>query len=114
MRKLYLTLNKAILGEKEILSNVNLPNEGQVSYLDKDIIVESNCIFSKGSFKPIKSKEVPLEVASLIRRNATNILNTYLGIKNRDLDMIFEAFINEPLMSSMTLEESKELFNITS
>ncbi|MDD7374946.1 MAG: alpha-glucosidase/alpha-galactosidase, partial [Bacilli bacterium] len=66
--------------------------------------------FSKGSFKPIKSKEVPLEVASLIRRNATNILNTYIGIKNRDLDMIFEAFINEPLMSSLTLEESKELF----
>ena len=103
-------LIEALLGKKEILSNVNLPNEGQVSYLDKDVIVESNCIFSKGSFKPIKSKEVPLEVASLIRRNATNILNTYIGIKNRDLDMIFEAFINEPLMSSLTLEESKELF----
>ena len=57
------------------------------------------------------SKPLPNDVNALVLRNAINIENTYYGIKERDLNRIFEAFINQPLCSSLTVAQGKELFN---
>ena len=103
-------LIKALLGFKTVVSNVNLPNRGQMSQMPLGSIVETNCIFSNDQVKPVVSNVLPTAVANLVYRNCLNIDTTYEGIKERDLGKIFAAFANQPLCSSLTHAQSKELF----
>lgn len=101
---------KALLGMGDLITNVNMPNHGQMSQMPKGSIVETNCVFSNDHISPVYSKPLPLAVKNLVYKNLTNIDLTYEGIKQRDLNKIFLAFINQPLLSTLTLEESKNLF----
>ena len=66
-------LIKAILGMGDIISNVNMPNNGQMSQLPIGSIVETNCLFSKNKVEPIKSKDLPLGVLNLVYQASNNI-----------------------------------------
>ncbi len=101
---------KAIMGFNTLISNVNLPNTGQISWLPMGSIVETNCVFTNGCIKPIVSKELPTPVKNLVYRSSTNIDTLYEGIKERDLDKIYASFVDQALCSSLTLEDSFELF----
>jgi alpha-galactosidase len=103
-------LMKAILGLERIVSNVNMPNMGQVPGLPIGSIVESNCLFSAGSAKPIIANRLPDEVLKLVKLNSDNIDLCYKGIKERNLDYIFEAFKNQPLCSKLNYNDAKALF----
>ena len=104
-------LMKALAGViPERISNANTVNVGQMPGLPLGSVVETNCVFSQDSLKPITSRPLPGDVNALVLRNALNIENMYLGIKNRDLRMIFEAFMNQPLCDGLTLSEGRALF----
>lgn len=104
-------LMKALLGVvPSRVSNANVINVGQMTDMPLGSIVETNCVFSRDNVKPITAGALPRNVSALVLRNALNIENTYYGIKNRDLDMIYEAFANQPLCSGLTANKAKELF----
>ncbi len=104
-------LMKALLGLiPPIVSNANVINVGQAAQLPLGSVVETNCVFSRDSVKPVVSKPLPRNVSALVLRNAFNIENTYLGIKHRDFGEIFEAFANQPLCSELSLPKARELF----
>ncbi len=104
-------LMKALLGLIPAkVSNANVINVGQMEGLPKGSIVETNCVFSLDSVKPITAKPLPGDVNALVLRNALNIENAYYGIKNRDMRAIFEAFANQPLCSNLTTGRARELF----
>ena len=104
-------LMKALLGLiPPKVSNANVVNVGQMKDLPAGSVVETNCVFSQNSLKPVVAKPLPPDVNALVFRNAINIENTYYGIKNRDFRRIFEAFINQPLCSCLTIEKAQELF----
>ncbi|MBR2890535.1 MAG: alpha-glucosidase/alpha-galactosidase [Oscillospiraceae bacterium] len=103
-------LMKAILGFSTVVSNVNLPNRGQMGQLPLGTVVETNCVFSNGQVRPVTARPLPGAVASLVHRNAMAIETAYAGIKDRDLGVIFQAFADQPLCGSLTLAQAEELF----
>ncbi|MBP3398270.1 MAG: hypothetical protein J6K75_00795 [Erysipelotrichaceae bacterium] len=103
-------LIKALLGFETKISNVNLPNQGQMPQLPIGSIVETNCIISSNQLKPVVSKPLPLGALGLVQQNCTNIDLTYAGIKKRNLEKIFAAFVNQPLCAHLSLDECKALF----
>ena len=105
-------LMKALLGLfPSTVSNANTVNVGQMPDMPLGSVVETNCVFSVNSLKPITAKRLPPNVNSLVLRNAQNIENTYYGIKSRDIKTIFEAFLNQPLCSNLSVDDARELFN---
>lgn len=105
-------LMKALLGLiPAAVSNANTVNVGQMPDMPLGSVVETNCVFSRDSLKPITAKRLPAAVNPLVLRNAENIENTYYGIKNRDIKMIFEAFLNQPLCAGLSVDEARDLFN---
>lgn len=105
-------LMKALLGlVPPLVSNANVINAGQMPDMPLGSVVETNCVFSSDSVKPVVAKRLPEAVNGLVLRNALNIENTYYGIKRRNVKEIFEAFMNQPLCSSLTLSQGRELFN---
>ena len=103
-------LIRAICGLETVVSNVNLPNRGQMPQLPMGSIVETNCVFTNNMVKPIVANPLPEGALTLVERNCRNIDLTCEGIRRRDMDMIFNAFINQPLCGNLSFDEAKELF----
>lgn len=100
---------KALLGLEDLVTNVNLPNTGQIKNLPLGAVVETNALFQKDKVLPIISGELPLPVHNLVIRHINNqelILKAGLQ-KNKEL--AFRAFINDPLVN-MTIEDARECF----
>lgn len=101
----------AILGEGKVISNVNLPNVGQMPDMPKGMVVETNCVFDRDKVEPVTANRLPLAVNNLVYRAGMNVETCYHGIKNRNLDEIFASFINQPLCSNLSVDEGRALFN---
>ena len=101
---------KALLGLSPLVTNVNMPNVGQVPNLPIGSVVETNCLFSSDAIRPITAKPLPPAVLNLVYRNCLNIDLCYEGIKERNLNKIFLSFINQPLLGTISVEDGKKLF----
>lgn len=103
-------LMKAIMGFGKVVSNVNMPNMGQMPDMPLGMVVETNCVFDNDSVKPVVANKLPTAVTNLVYRNGMNIETCYHGIKTRNMDEIFASFVNQPLCSRLSVDEAKELF----
>ncbi len=103
-------LIQAILGLKTVVSNVNMPNRGQMPGMPLGSIVETNCVFTNGFVTPVTAAALPSGALALVQRNCANIDLTCEGIRERNLDKLFAAFMNQPLCSTLTMEQGKALF----
>lgn len=103
-------LMKALMGFSTIVSNVNLPNYGQMRQLPLGSIVETNCVFSNDLLKPVLSNPLPIGAAELVQWNCRNIDSCYEAIKERDLSKIFTVFANQPLCADLTAQQAQDLF----
>ena len=101
---------KALMGFGTVVSNVNMPNMGQMPQMPLGSIVETNCVFSNDQVKPVVSRPLPTAVANLVHRNCLNIDTTYEGIKERNLSKLYAAFADQPLCGHLTMEEAFDLF----
>lgn len=104
------SLLQAIAGLKTVVSNVNMPNLGQMPGLPLGTIVETNCVFSNGQVKPVTANPLPAAALALVQRNAANIDLTCEGIRERDLEKLFLAFINQPVCDGLSWEQGQALF----
>jgi alpha-galactosidase len=103
-------LMKAILGMELRVSNVNMPNVGQMHDFPLGAVVETNAVFSNDCVVPVMAKPLPLGAKNLVMRILLDQEELYEGIKERDLNKIWSSFINEPSCSKLTLSQGKELF----
>lgn len=100
---------KALMGLGDLVTNVNLPNYGQIAGLPLDSIVETNALFTRDCVKPVMAGKLPVEVENLVIRHVLNqetILKAALGKKR---ELAFHAFINDPLVT-IDRNKAEELF----
>ena len=100
----------AILGiGAPMVTNVNLPNYGQIPNLPLGAVVETNAVFGSGSVTPVMAGPIPTEIHPLVGHICTEQEMLSDAIANRDLDMIFNVFANDPLVTC-SMDEAKALF----
>jgi len=100
---------KALLGLGDLITNVNLPNQGQLKNIPDDSIVETNAVFRKDYIRPVLSGFLPYELNNLVVRNAYNQETILKAALNGDKKLAFEAFVNDPLVG-ISLSKAKNLF----
>ena len=105
------TMLRGILGLETVITNVNLPNRGQMPGMPEGSIVETNCIFTNGFVDPIVSRPLPKGALALVRRNCDNIDLLSEGIAERDEDKIFASFVNQPLCAGLGMDQARELYD---
>ncbi len=101
---------KALLGTEPFVTNVNIPNCGQMPYIPMGAVVETNAYFSSDSVRPLQAGELPVVVASLVNRIAFNQENVVTAALTGDYELAFQAFINDPNVQ-ISLDKARELFN---
>ena len=101
---------KALLGLGDLLTNVNLPNQGQISSLPLDAVVETNAHFSRDGIRPVTAGPLPADVNALVYRHVVNQEMTVKAGFERDLELAFKAFINDPLVT-LSLPDARALLD---
>ena len=101
---------RALLGLGDLVTNVNIPNYGQIPNLPIGAVVETNACFTADSVKPIFAGELPEQIYPLIARISGEQQMIVDAALNRDLDLAFRAFANDPLVT-IPAKDAKELFD---
>ena len=101
---------RALLGLDDLVTNVNLPNKGQIPNLPIGAIVETNAVFRDDSVVPVEAGELPTELYGLISRIVAAQQMVIEAVANRDLELAFKAFVNDPLVT-IDHEEARALFD---
>lgn len=100
---------RALLGLCELVTNVNIPNTGQIPNLPIGAVVETNAVFSSDDVTPVFAGEIPSGIYPLVSRVCGEQEEVSAAIAERDIDRIFNAFVNDPLVTC-TYDEAKILF----
>ncbi len=100
---------RAILGLDDFVTNVNLPNVGQIPNLPLGAVVETNARFCSGSVSPVMAGEIPKNINTLVAPIVSIQETVVEAGLTRNLDLAFQAFTRDPLMT-LGEEEAKELF----
>ena len=101
---------RAILGLGDLVTNVNLPNRGQISNLPLGTVVETNAAFCNDSVRPVFAGEIPEEIYPLISRIAEENNETIEAAFGRDLTKAYDVFAKGHLLKTLTEDQKKELY----
>ena len=104
-------LLKALLGLGDLVSNVNVPNRGQISNLPMGAVVETNALFGLDRIEPVCAGPVPRAILPLIARHVYNQENTLAAALKCDRKLGFTTFMNDPMMGYVTPQDGLSLFN---
>ena len=101
---------RALLGLCEpLVTNVNLPNNGQLTDLPMGAVVETNAVFSADRLKPVLVGAMPKQLLPLVGRICYEQEALDAALAARDVEAIFQCFAADPL-TTCTLAEAKALF----
>lgn len=101
---------KALLGLGDLVTNINLPNVGQIENLPLGVVVETNAVFRADSATPVMAGPIPERIYPLIARNAGAQAGVVKAGIEKNIDLAFDAFCNDPLVD-IPVADAKELFN---
>ena len=101
---------KALLGLGDMITNVNAPNKGQMEGVPFGCVVETNSVFSRDYVRPVLAGKLPDDVQSLVMRQVLNQETILRAAMNRDKEMAFRAFINDPLVT-IDIADARKLFD---
>ena len=101
---------RALLGLSELVTNVNLPNVGQIPNLPLGTIVETNAAFRDDTLTPLFAGPIPAEIDALVRRIAGAQIVLAEAARQRDLEKAFGVFLNDPLMD-LPADKARALFD---
>ncbi|NGM67754.1 glycoside hydrolase family 4 [Natronolimnobius sp. AArcel1] len=100
---------RALVGLEALKTNVNHPNVGQIPDLPDGAVVESNVLITGAGVKPITAGELPREIRNMVTTAVNNQETLIEAGFAGDLDLAFEAFLNEPLVT-ISREDAQDLF----
>lgn len=101
---------RALLGLTKLVTNVNLPNRGQIENLPMGSVVETNAVFSANSLIPVMAGKLPdrifEKVATVSRENDRAVEAAF----SENLSLCYEVFCEGHLVKDLTPEQRKSLF----
>ncbi|WP_203457081.1 alpha-glucosidase/alpha-galactosidase [Paenibacillus tepidiphilus] len=101
---------KALLGLGDMVTNVNIPNIGQMGGLPLHSVVETNAVLSQNRIAPVTAGRLPLEVESLVLRHVANQETTLQAGLRKDADVAFRAFAADPLVA-IDVQDARSLMD---
>jgi alpha-galactosidase len=100
---------KALVGLEDLVTNVNIPNTGQIPNLPLGTIVETNALFRKDALEPIMAGPIPHPIYGMVTRHVSNQETIVTAALTRDKKLAFSAFLNDPLVN-LSYKDAEILF----
>lgn len=100
---------RALIGNGNLITNACRTNKGQISNLPENAVVASNALISKNNVQTVTSGVLPDEIAAIAIRHISNQNTIVKSVIEKDLDVAFNAFLNDPLIC-IDLDSAGELY----
>ncbi len=101
---------RALLGFSELVTNVNIPNQGQIPNLPIGAVVETNACFRADSLNPVFAGNIPKSIYSLVSHVCGVQERVVEAAIKRDMESVFNAFVSD-LNVNIPLSKARELFD---
>lgn len=101
---------KALVGLGDFVTNVNIPNVGQIPNNPLGAVVETNAFFSGDSVRPVFAGEVPVGLNALITRIIDEQEMVVEAALDGDYEKAFVAFLNNPNVC-LSVKDARVLFD---
>lgn len=101
---------RALLGLKDLVTNVNIPNVGQIPNLPLGAVVETNAVFRTDELTPIIAGNIPKNIYPLVAKAVGEQVSLDEAIAERDLEKAFMVF-SESNQLKVGQDKARELFN---
>ena len=92
-----------------MVTNMNIPNVGQIPNLPLGTIVETNVSLMADSLKPVYAGNIPDEIYYNVKRIVDEIEGTVQAGISRDIKLAYECFAKRDLFNSMFEKTKKYL-----
>lgn len=102
---------KALMRGDTFVSNVNLPNQGQLAGLPKGTIVETNAVFSDLGVKPIFAGQLPHSLLPIVADHAARQTDLLTATQNEDRGALFDLFHADPLVAHLQTKDAQDMFD---
>jgi len=102
---------RALLGLQDVVTNVNLPNQGQISNLPMGTIVETNAAFRRDSVQPVFAGRVPDSIYPLVSRAARENDMILDAAFSGDLEFAYTKFRQLNMLKKLTEEQKRALYD---
>lgn len=102
---------KALLGYSELVTNVNIPNRGQIPNLPIGHVIETNAVFRKDSVNPVYSGEMPLFAMAVTKRHIANHQLLIESFHKKDLRFARQALHLDNVSEHLLPQEIDQMFD---
>lgn len=102
-------LIKSLVGLERTVSNVNLPNYGQIANLPLGAVVETNAIFERDHIAPVFAGSLRENIKELINPHIHNQSDIVEAAFSHDKELALKAFRSDPLMT-INETDARKLF----
>lgn len=102
---------RALVGLDTMVTNINLPNQGQISNLPLGMIVETNAVFRNDGFVPVCAGAVPEPILPMISRAAGENETMLDAAFSLDLGVAFGGFSKLNMLKKLSDKDKKQLFD---
>ncbi len=99
----------ALLGKRDLVTNVNVPNRGQSPRFPTGHVVETYARLTRDHLQPLVASPAPAGLQPHMDRVVHCQQLTLQAVLEKDADLAFQAFLADPLMRLPT-DRARELF----
>lgn len=103
-------LIKSLVGLERTISNINLPNRGQITNLPLGAIVETNAVFERDHIAPVIAGDMPQDIKDLTMPHIDNHEYVLEAGLNYDKELAIKAFLNDSLVT-ISEADARKLFD---
>jgi alpha-galactosidase len=102
---------KALMGLGGLVSNVNMPNQGQMPDMPRDAVVETNAVFSRDAIQPLIGGTLPTELRALVMHHVLAQEGIIEAVFEQDLEKAFRVFSQDLAVQALSLTDARALFD---
>ena len=97
-------------GERQFVTNVNLPNRGQVPDLPSAVAVETNAIVRADEITPMTADPLPQAAAGLVRDHVETIESIVTASRTGDVDAAYAGFLTDAQVRTCAPDDARAMF----
>jgi alpha-galactosidase/6-phospho-beta-glucosidase family protein len=106
----FLPILRGLAGEETHVTNVNLPNRGQVAGVETGPVVETNAVVRAGEVRATAAGELPRPVRRQVRGHVDTIETVIEAARTGDVDRAFEGFATDDQVARLSPDDQRDLF----
>jgi len=102
---------KALTGYGDLVTNVNLPNNGQMPDLPKDAVVETNAVFANDGIEPVTTNGLTVDLRALVTHHSLAQEGIVEAAFEGDMEKAFRVFSHDLAIQKLPLSDAHSLFD---